>query len=321
MRVGIYSDHLRKDGQVGTGTSKYIYYLTKELRDLAVDVVPLHKGENPGNVDVLHDPHAPWNAPLRPRLPLVITIHDLAPATCPEYFDRWVRFLFLRKMRWFARRAGWIIADSNRSAQVVQTWMRPNVPVSVVPLGVESKFREVESVPPPRPYVAQVGVHRKIKEPWTTVHAFEAIADRVPHELHFVGERPPWLKPLESYVASRPALMDRVRFVWPGEDGLPSLYSRTSLVVHPCPEEGFGFVPLEALACGAHVLARAPAVREILGPYGCYFDDSTSLPDKILECLSDGARGTPRERSTQAHLFTFRQMAEQTLAVYEEAVQ
>jgi glycosyltransferase involved in cell wall biosynthesis len=320
VRVGLYSDHLRTDGQVGTGNSKYIYYLTKELRYLGVDVVPLHKGDNPEDVDVLHDPHAPWNAPLRPRRPLIITIHDLAPATFPEYFDRWVRFLFLQKMRWFVRRARRIIADSHRSAQVVGERMHPGVPVAVVPLGVEDKFRELPTVPPANPYLVQVGVHRKIKEPWTTFRAFETIANRIPHQLLFVGERPAWLKPLESYLADRPALMNRVRFDWPGEDGLATVYNQASLVVHPCPEEGFGFVPLEALACGAHVLARAPAVREILGPYGCYFDDPASLGDKILGCLSEGPRGTLRDRSNHAQQFTFRRMAQQTLATYEEAV-
>jgi len=320
VRVGLYSDHLYKGDEVGTGASKYIHYLTRELRALGVDVVPIHKGDDPADVDLIHDPHPPWNAPLRPRRPLVITLHDLAPATYPEYFGRWIRFLYVQKLRWFVRRARRILVDSRRTQDVVRSRFRPRVPLDLVPLGVEDRFRILPEGPPARPFLVQVGVHRPIKDPWSTLHAFETIADRIPHDLLFVGGRSPWLKPLEDHVAAQPKLSDRVRFLWPGEAGIPAIYNQTSLVIHPCPEEGFGFVPLEALACGAHVLARAPAVRETLGPFGCYYDNPADLPDAILKCLAEGPRGTPEERSAHARTFSFRRMAERTLATYEAAL-
>ena len=124
---------------------------------------------------------------------------------------------------------------------------------------------------------------------------------------------------MKARVARSPTLASRVKIYWPGEDGLPLVYNRASLVVHPCPEEGFGFVPLEALACGAHVVARAPAVRETLGPYGCYFEDPQILDSRVLECLNEGPKGTREERSAHARRFTFRAMAERTLAAYEAA--
>src|SRR5207245_7895710 len=101
MRVGLYLDHLYKDGQIGTGASKYIYYLLRELEALGVDVVRLKKGDNPADVDVLHDPHAPWNAPLRPKRPLVITVHDITPFTNPRFYSRWMRTLICAQVRRF----------------------------------------------------------------------------------------------------------------------------------------------------------------------------------------------------------------------------
>jgi len=53
VRVGLYTEHLYRDGQVGTGTSKYIFYLVRELERLGVEIVPLHKGANPKDIDVL----------------------------------------------------------------------------------------------------------------------------------------------------------------------------------------------------------------------------------------------------------------------------
>ena len=319
MRVGLYLDHLYKDGQIGTGASKYIYYLLRELEALGVDVVRLKKGDNPADVDVLHDPHAPWNAPLRPKRPLVITVHDLTPFTHPRYYPRWVRTLFGAKVRWFLRRSARVMVDSNRTADVLASRLSPRAPVDVVPLGVEERFVVDPHPPEDGPFLVQVGVHRPIKEPAVTFDAFAEIAGQIPHELRFVGNDNVFLNPVKERLARSPSLASRVKIGWPGEDAIPRVYNQASLVVHPCPEEGFGFVPLEALACGAHVLARAPAVRETLGPYGCYFEDPAALGARILDCLTKGPIGTREERSRHARLFTFRAMAERTLRTYEAA--
>src|SRR5947208_11921961 len=188
MRVGLYSDHLYRNGQIGTGYSKYIYYLTRELRNLGVDVVPLHKGANPRDVDVIHDPAAPWNAPLRPRRPLVITIHDLFPSLLPQYYGLWIRNLYIQKLRWFTHFCRRIVVDSGRTREVVQSVLHPRVPMDVVPLGLEDRFRPIAGEPPETPFMVQVGIHREIKEPKLTFEAFERIADRIPHELHFIGD-------------------------------------------------------------------------------------------------------------------------------------
>jgi len=308
------------DGQIGSGTSKYVHYLIRDLEARGVDVVRLRKGENPRDVDVLHDPHAPWNAPLRPRRPLLITIQDLSPWTYPQYYSRWVRTLFLNKLRYMARRANRILVPSRRTATVVSDAFRPKVPIDVIYYGVEDHFRPGASANPSGPpFLVQVGVHRRIKEPMVTLRAFEAIAARIPHDLIFVGTDNVLMGPVKAYAQARPALAGRVRFEWSGEPAIPSIYNRTDLVVHPCPEEGFGFVPLEALACGAHVLARAPAVREILGPHGCYFDRPGQLPDAILRCLRDGPNGTLADRVAHARRFSFQDMGAATLASYEAA--
>ncbi len=308
------------DGQIGSGTSKYIHYLIRELESQGVEVVRLQKGENPRQVDVLHDPHAPWNAPLRPHRPLLLTIQDLSPWTFPQYYGRWVRTLFLNKLRYLIRRATRMLVPSHRTARVVSEAFRPRVPIDVIYYGIEAHFRPgAASDAAKRPFLVQVGVHRKVKEPMVTLRAFETIAATIPHDLLFVGTDNVLLGPVKTYTQSRPALAGRVRFEWFGEAAIPSIYGQTALVVHPCPEEGFGFVPLEALACGAHVLARAPAVREILGPYGCYFDDPRELPDAILRCLRDGPKGTLADRVARAHRFSFREMGAATLVSYELA--
>src|SRR2546427_12288684 len=118
MRVGMYSEHLYQDGQIGTGASKYIYSLIRELERLGVDVVRLRKGDNPSHVDGLHDPHGPWNAPLRPRCPLVITVHDLIPFTHPRHYSRWERSLLVWIVFWYLRCSARYIGYIYRTAAV-----------------------------------------------------------------------------------------------------------------------------------------------------------------------------------------------------------
>ena len=191
MKVGLYSGHLYSGGEVGSGASKYVYYLIRELEGLGVEVVRLRKGENPDHVDVLHDPHPPWNAPLRPRRPLVITVHDVTPRTHPQYYPLWVRTLFVGKLRWFLRRSARVLVDSNRTAQVLSSSLGSRVPVDVIPLGVEDRFVVKPQPPPDTPFLVQVGVHRRIKEPMVTLEAFDRIVrrDGGDHPLDAVADR------------------------------------------------------------------------------------------------------------------------------------
>src|SRR3989442_441412 len=88
MRVGMYSEHLDQDGQIGTGASKYIHYLIRELERLGVDVVRLRKGDNKSHDGVLHDPQAHSNARLGPRRPPVIMCAHPTPFTHRRNYPR-----------------------------------------------------------------------------------------------------------------------------------------------------------------------------------------------------------------------------------------
>ena len=88
---------------------------------------------------------------------------------------------------------------------------------------------------------------------------------------------------------------------------LRELYRRARLFVYPSRYEGFGIPPLEAMACGAPVVAtRTGAIPDFAGggvallvPPG----DRNALRDAIVRALADaplrrdlGARGVERAR-------------------------
>jgi len=76
-----------------------------------------------------------------------------------------------------------------------------------------------------------------------------------------------------------------------GAEELPALYRGASVVIAPATEEGFGMVPLEALACGTPVVASdIPAHREVVGDAAllCRAGDVTEFVSAVLPIVEFG---------------------------------
>ena len=117
-------------------------------------------------------------------------------------------------------------------------------------------------------------------------------------------------------------LGDAVRFLGyvPASD-LPLCYNAASVFVYPSLYEGLGLPPLEALACGTPVVAsNASSLPEALGDAALLVDprDPAALAGALAAALADEPlRGRLRAAGfAQARRFSWRRMAEQTLAVY-----
>lgn len=120
----------------------------------------------------------------------------------------------------------------------------------------------------------------------------------------------------------RLGLAEAVRFLGYVPDvDLPALYSAAAVVAYPSLHEGFGFPPLEAMACGAVVAASsAGALPEVVGDAALSFAP-TSVPEMAMALHSALTEGALRERLRAAGLerarhFTWARAAEETLAVY-----
>jgi glycosyltransferase involved in cell wall biosynthesis len=107
------------------------------------------------------------------------------------------------------------------------------------------------------------------------------------------------------------------------EQDKAALYSAATLFAFPSLYEGFGIPVLEAMACGTPVLtSNLSALPEVAGDAGWLVDpyDVDAIARGLQELLEDSrkqddlaARGLERAR-----LFTWRQVADQTLRVYRE---
>ncbi|MCS6845907.1 MAG: glycosyltransferase, partial [Caldilineales bacterium] len=103
------------------------------------------------------------------------------------------------------------------------------------------------------------------------------------------------------------------------------LYSGAIAFVYPSLYEGFGLPPLEAMACGSPVIcSHAASLPEVVGDAALTFDptDVEALAQALADVLSNpGLREDLRRRGLRrAAGFSWRRCAQETLAVYREAL-
>jgi glycosyltransferase involved in cell wall biosynthesis len=109
------------------------------------------------------------------------------------------------------------------------------------------------------------------------------------------------------------------------KDELITLYQRCAIFVFPSTEESFGMPLVEAMACGAPVVAsRSAATPEIAGDAAllCDAESPESLADAILAVLDDANLRTDLQRRAldRARDFSWQECARKTAAVLRAAV-
>jgi glycosyltransferase involved in cell wall biosynthesis len=110
------------------------------------------------------------------------------------------------------------------------------------------------------------------------------------------------------------------------DSDLRALYSSCRAFVFPSVYEGFGLPPLEALACGATVIAnRIPSQIEVLGNAAILVDmsDVRLLRDALAQVLESENRSASQAAIGCSHAsrFTWQRSADLTSAVYKQATE
>jgi len=125
-----------------------------------------------------------------------------------------------------------------------------------------------------------------------------------------------------------PTEHDVVRVGFVSDMDVVALYNCTDCFVYPSLYEGFGFPPLEAMACGAPVMAsNVSAIPEIVGDAAEQFDptDSASFDRSFVAFLSrlenvDFRRALIAKAYAHAKAYSWRTTAEKTLRAFHEVL-
>jgi len=173
-----------------------------------------------------------------------------------------------------------------------------------------------------------VGTIEPRKNLATLIRAFEEVLRARPSsdiQLVVAGGRGWMSEPFTEALEKSPARGRVVLTGYVSDGDLRALYSACRAFLYLSLYEGFGLPPLEAMSCGAPVVAgRTSAVAEVTG--GAARLVSPDCPEEaaaaVLELLGvEGARRTLADAGLRrAAQFSWPRAARETLAVYEEVL-
>lgn len=284
-------------------------------------------------VDLLH---VQYTAPPFAPCPVVATIHDLSFEHLPQTFKRRSRMQLRLTVRRTARASAHVLVPSAHTRRdILETYGLLPERVSVTPLAAPAHFAPVGDEGEVRrvrqryrledDYILAVGSIQPRKNLALLLAAYADLRRSSPQanlpKLALVGKLA-WLYDETLRAIEEHGLGDlTVLTGYVAESDLPALYTGALCFVYPSYFEGFGLPPLEAMQCGAPVIAGdRTSLPEVVGQAGLLVDpfDQKALAKAIGLLIRDAnLRARLRVKGLErARHFSWRETARLTLQAY-----
>jgi alpha-1,3-rhamnosyl/mannosyltransferase len=283
-------------------------------------------------LDLFHGTN--YQVPLMNAKRNVLTVHDLSVFTHPETHD--VRFArrARRRLPIMLRNASHIITPTvTIKDELISRFKLAPARITVTPEAPRNSFfqMKLEDTADVRQrlginseFILFVGTIEPRKNLQTLLRAFERISRTTNHRSQLVlAGGAGWLTDDFDRHVRASDFQKRIRLTgYLRDEELRALYSSCKVFVYPSLYEGFGLPPLEAMACGAPVVASRIAPHEetlkdnarLVEPL-----DESALAKAIVDLLEDERARKSLAQAGLSHVtnFSWRQTAEMTWEVYE----
>lgn len=284
-----------------------------------------------GKSDVYHFPN--FIIPPMRHGAKVVTIHDMSFLRHPDFAEDKNQRYLSAKTRDTVERADAIITDSRFSSHEIQEFFAVDSnKIFPVHLGVDTGFgslmddatrqKTLQTLGLERPYILTVGTLEPRKNIPFLVDVFEKL-ESFDGDLVVAG-MPGWKYEsiLERFRTSPSS--KRIRYLRYVDDAvLQALYGGASLFVFPSLYEGFGFPPLEAMACGVPVVSSTGgSLGEVLEGGASLVEgyDHDEWVDRVSTMLTDtDMRSSFEEKGKKlVSRYTWSETARHTWDVYRK---
>jgi glycosyltransferase involved in cell wall biosynthesis len=267
----------------------------------------------------------------------VLTVHDLSVFTVADKHERKIARRARRRFPIMIRAAAAIITPTQAVKQELSERFKIDPGrITVTPEAPRTNFRPMVAAESELvrkrlgiddEFILFVGTIEPRKNLLTLLRAFDRILKTTNQKTQLViagGEG--WLRNDLHRFLREADFGDRLRMTgYLDDEDLRALYSSCTLFVYPSLYEGFGLPPLEAMACGAPVIAsRIPALVETLSDKATLVDpgNEIELASAIVGLLNDekARQALSAAGLNHAAKFSWAETARRTFEVYESVL-
>jgi glycosyltransferase involved in cell wall biosynthesis len=286
---------------------------------------------NKYRLDLMHFPH--FNIPLLYNRPFVVTIHDLILLTQPDsakattlgplryQFKRCAYQLTLRRA---VSKARAVIATSEHTKRDILKFFPRTKNIAITYQA--SRWPVIRSTIERRHQFLYVGNCYPHKNVDLLIRAFVIFGKSRPEYSLVIGSHADaFFTSLKESTAREYPQAAIIFLPDPSDEQVQELYQSSELYVFPSRYEGFGLPGLEAMAAGLPVVSSdCSCLPEIYGRAACYFQsDSQADLLRIFSELTVSSEQRAKLQTAgyeQVQLYSWQQLAVDTLAIYEKAL-